>query len=262
MTMGVVMSPFEAWSRASTITCIRLPQDLDELDVLCCDVVSCTLTGRGIVLENCTFNTPSLQAIWRDAPIQSRGRPSTQSRKRTSSRISQRADMPAESMQVEVRFNRALMDGIWVLDPGTKTRLRVPNIDPVKARLSAYQIALALKIQRQASDKGQRITVGQAIERLRDAARELQFGRNLAQRRQALKVLGLSYEETPASEGFPPESSTRQRRDPNPRVAEDFSPESIKDGLHRPPKRDANDNEVRRLRTVIRPPRGTVQVDK
>lgn len=256
------MSPYEAWSRASTMTCIRLPQDLDELDVVCCDVVFCTLTGRGIALENCTFNAPSLQAIWRNAPIQSRRQPSTQSRKGTNGRINQRAERSADGIQVEVRFNRALMDSIWVLDPDTKTRLRVPNIDPIKARLSAYQIALALKIQRQASDRGQRITVGQAIERSRDAARELQFGRNLSQRRQALKILGLSYEETPASEELPPINSSGQRRGQSLGVAEEPSPESIEDSFQRPRERNSNDNEVRRLRTVIRPPRGTVRVGK
>ncbi|WP_157773827.1 hypothetical protein [Variovorax atrisoli] len=87
------------------------------------------------------------------------------------------------------------MASIWVMNPQSKERLQVPNIDPVKATLSAYQIKVAYGLQRRTREQGQKITISQAIQRARDSARDLANATTQSARRRALRLMGLSVEE-------------------------------------------------------------------
>lgn len=228
------MSPYDAWKQAIEASFIRLPAASDELDVVCSDSVTCTLTVKGVVLENCTFNSPHLQAILRDAPRQP-------------------TKKAGAGIPVEVHVNRTLMDAIWVRDPRTRERLRVANIDPAKACLSAYQISAAIKVQKEAEDQGKKIALGQAIQRTRDAARELQRANTQSARRRALKLMGLALDDEPSAEVV--QSSRKRKVRQSSRVGNRSSVLSSRgDDSERIPLAIVDHGEVQRLSTVIRPP--------
>lgn len=183
------MSPLEAWRRGFTVTAIRLPADPDELDVVCSDAQTCTLTTKGIQFANCVFNSDHLQAMLRDA-LWKPGKKTL-------------------SVKVEIRYNRFSMAFIWVMDPATKVRLQVPNLDATKATLSAFQIKVAQDAQHRSQEAGHTITMAEAIKKVRDANRDLNKATTQGARRRALKVLGLNPDESLAPEERPPPAVPR-----------------------------------------------------
>jgi hypothetical protein len=182
------MSPYELWRSASAATPIRLPSNPDELDVICSDAVTCTLTTKGIEVDNCIFNSAYLQAILRQAP--------------------KKPHQKTVSVPVQVRLNRSLMAFIWVMNPRSGERLQVPNIDRTKATLSAFQVQVACRLQRKARDHGQKITISQAIKRARESARDLTQATTQGARRRMLRVTGLSLEEPTSA----PEAPSARRK--------------------------------------------------
>ncbi|MFM9928156.1 hypothetical protein VLK31_34660 [Variovorax sp. H27-G14] len=226
------MSPYELWRSASAVTPVRLPMDPNELDVVCSDSVNCTLTTRGIELDNCTFNSRLLQGILRQAP--------------------KGANPKTMSVPVQVRVNRSLMAFIWVTDPRTNERLQVPNTDSVKAELSAYQIKVARAMQLKGRDQGQTITIAQAIKRSREVVRSLEMANTQSARRRALKLMTLPPEPqipTGAAIAAPParQASSRKHRAANRNFAEGHLVEDVKRQPTIP-----QDEDIPILATVVR----------
>jgi hypothetical protein len=233
------MSPYELWRSASAATSIRLPSDPDELDVICSDAVTCTLTPRGIEVDNCIFNSDHLQAILRQAP--------------------KKPSHKTVSVPVKVRLNRSLMAFIWVMNPKSGERLQVPNIDRTKATLSAFQVKVASRLQRKARDHGQKITTSQAIKRARESARDLTQATTQGARRRMLRVTGLSLEEpTAASEAISATSVRRNSALKGKKRANGVNKKSTTGELAGPSyRRPANpriEDDIPSLTTVVRAP--------
>ena len=231
------MSPYEAWRSGAAVTPIRMPADPDELDVVCSEAVTCTLTTKGIQLENCMFNSDHLQNLLRRAP--------KTSGKRT------------VSAPVHVRVNRSLMSFIWVMDPQSKERLRVPNTDQTLATLSAYQISVVLAVRNKAREAGQRITISQAIVKARDQARDFLKASTQATKRRLLKLLALPPEaSTPTPESPLPASPARRPSLRNRGVIS--SRQSTAGTLYEPtehtPAKTRDEDELPSFRTVVRAP--------
>lgn len=226
------MSPYELWRSASAVTPVRLPVDANELDVICSDTVNCTLTTRGIELDNCTFNSRLLQGILRQAP--------------------KGANSKTMSVPVQVRVNRSLMAFIWVTDPRTNERLQVPNIDSVKAELSAYQIKVARAMQLKGCDQGQKITIAQALKRSREVVRSLEMATTQSARRRALKLMTLPPEPRIATEvviAAPPARRAGSRKH---RVANrNFTEGKLVEAVERQPA-IPQDDDLPILTTVVR----------
>ena len=98
-------SSIDAWKERYTLEQVRLPGDIDELAVICCVSDTRRVSHIGIELENCTFNSSTLQKL----------------RQRVA---------PDGETKVQLRYNTARMDRIWVQDPVTLQRFEVLNQDP------------------------------------------------------------------------------------------------------------------------------------
>ena len=116
------MSPLVAWNNRFEIHQARLPLDITHLDVICCDTCERVISHIGIELDNCTFNSPQLQALRRRAPL--------------GGLRMNGIDEKVRQHLFQVKFNKALMAAIWVTDPTDGTRLRVSNTDLLTADLS------------------------------------------------------------------------------------------------------------------------------
>lgn len=234
------MSPYELWHSASAATSIRLPSDPDELDVVCSDAVTCTLTPRGIEVDNCIFNSDHLQAILRQAP--------------------KTPKQKTVSVPVQVRLNRSLMAFIWVMNPRSGERLQVPNIDRAKAALSAFQVQVACRLQRKARDHGQKITISQAIKRACESARDLAKATTQGARRRMLRVTGLSLEEpTIAPDTLSGASgqrkSSRKRGKRGSGASKKSTIGALTGPIDRPSESRRVDDDIPSFRTVVRPAR-------
>lgn len=165
-------SPIKAWSELYTLDQVRLPGDIDELAVICCESVTRTVSHIGIELENCIFNNSTLQQL-------------------------RRRVAPGGQTKVQLRYNTALMDRIWVQDPVTLQRFEVLNKDPVTRDLSAKQVAALEHVRRISEATGTVITRAQARQRIEEIYRPMLNARNMGDRRRALKILGLTVNESP-----------------------------------------------------------------
>ncbi|NVM89650.1 hypothetical protein FHT32_003307 [Variovorax sp. SG517] len=231
------MSPYELWRSASAATSIRLPSDPDELDVICSDAVTCTLTTKGIEVDNCIFNSDHLQAILRQAP--------------------RKPNQKTVSVPVQVRLNRSLMAFIWVTDPRSGERLQVPNIDRTKAGLSAFQVKVACRLQRKARDHGQKISLSQAIKRARESARDLSQATTQGARRRMLRVTGLSLEESTTVPEAPStrRKSVRKRGNRGNGTSKKSTTGTLGKPINRRPASPRVDDDIPFFTTVVRAPK-------
>ena len=115
------MSPLKRWSDAFRLAELRLPADPDELEIICCDWDTGTVSHIGIEKANCKFNSPALQALRRRHP-------------------------GPQNPVATFRWNKDSMRCVWVQDDISKEWFEVPNTDPAKVKLSAAEVALEKKI--------------------------------------------------------------------------------------------------------------------
>ena len=165
-------SSIDAWKERYTLEQVRLPGDIDELAVICCESDTRTVSHVGIELENCVFNNPTLQQL-------------------------RRRVAPDGQTKVQLRYNTARMDRIWVQDPVTLQRFEVMNHDPATKDLSAKQVAILESIRRKSQSTGTVITRAQARKRIEETYRPLVHAKTMLERRRALKILGLIVNECP-----------------------------------------------------------------
>lgn len=164
-------SSIDAWKERYTLEQVRLPADIDELAVICCESDTRTVSHIGIELETCTFNNSTLQQL-------------------------RRRVAPDGHTKVQLRYNTALMDRIWVQDPVTLQRFEVLNLDPVTKDLSAKQVAALESIRRKSQSNGTVMTRAQARKRMEEIYRPLVQAKTMLERRRALKILGLIVNES------------------------------------------------------------------
>jgi putative transposase len=179
-------SPIDAWKERYTLDQVRLPGDIDELAVVCCESDTRTVSHIGIELENCVFNNSTLQQL-------------------------RRRVAPGGQTKVQLRYNTARMDRIWVQDPVTLQRFEVLNQDPVTKDLSAKQVTALESIRRKSQSTGTVITRAQARKQIEETYRPLVLARTMLERRRALKILGLIVNENPPEKSRKPEPKTRQK---------------------------------------------------
>ncbi len=165
-------SPIDAWNERYTLDQVRLPGDIDELAVICCESDTRTVSHIGIELENCIFNNSMLQQLRRRAA-------------------------PGGQIKVQLRYNTARMDRIWVQDPVTLQRFEVLNRDPDTNDLSAKQVAALELIRRKSQSTGTVITRAQARKKIEEIYRPLLQAKTMLERRRAMKILGLIANEDP-----------------------------------------------------------------
>jgi hypothetical protein len=180
-------SPIDAWNERYTLDRVRLPGYIDELEVICCESDTRTVSHIGIGLENCVFNNSTLQQL-------------------------RRRVAPGGTTKVPVRYNPARMDRIWVQDPVTLQRFEVLNHDPVTKDLSAKQVTALESIRRKSQSTGTVITRAQARKRIEEIYRPLVLAKTMLERRRALKILGLIVNESP------PEKSKKTTPKARPKV--------------------------------------------
>lgn len=166
-------SSIDAWKERYSLEQVRLPGDIDELEVICCESDTRTVSHIGIDLENCVFNSSTLQQL-------------------------RRRVAPGGQTKVQLRYNPARMDRIWVQDPVTLQRFEVMNHDPDTKDLSAKQVAALEAIRSKSQSTGTVITRAQARKRIEEIYRPLVHAKTMLERRRALKILGLiANESTP-----------------------------------------------------------------
>lgn len=165
-------SSIDAWKERYSLEQVRLPGDIDELAVICCESDTRTVSHIGIELENCTFNNSTLQQL-------------------------RRRVAPDGQTKVQLRYNTAKMDRIWVQDPVTLQRFEVLNHDPATKDLSAKQVTALESIRRKSQSIGTVITRAQARKRIEEIYRPLVQAKTMLERRRALKILGLIVNESP-----------------------------------------------------------------
>lgn len=165
-------SPIDAWNQLCLLENVRLPADIDELDVVCSESATRAVSHVGIELENCVFNNSTLQQL-------------------------RRRVAPGAKTTVEVRYNSTRMTRIWVEDPVTHERFEVLNQDPATKDLSAYQVSMLYSVIRKAQSTGTIMTRAQARKKIEEMYRPLLLANTMRERRRALKILGLIAEEKP-----------------------------------------------------------------
>jgi hypothetical protein len=180
-------SSIDAWKERYSLEQVRLPGDIDELEVICCESDTRTVSHIGIELENCIFNNSTLQQL----------------RQRVA---------PGGQTKVQLRYNPARMDRIWVQDPVTLQRFEVMNHDPETKDLSAKQVSALESIRRKSQSTGTVITRAQARKRIEEIYRPLVHAKTMLERRRALKILGLVFNESP------PEKSKKMAPKKRPKV--------------------------------------------
>ena len=165
-------SSIDAWKERYSLEQVRLPGDIDELEVICCGSETRTVSHIGIELGNCVFNNSTLQQL-------------------------RRRVAPGGETKVQLRYNTARMDRIWVQDPVTLQRFEVLNHDPATKDLSANQVSTVEAIRRKSQSIGTVITRAQARKRMEEIYRPLVHAKTMLERRRALKILGLIVNESP-----------------------------------------------------------------
>lgn len=165
-------SSIDAWKERYSLEQVRLPGDIDELEVICCESDTRTVSHIGIELENCVFNNSTLQQL-------------------------RRRVAPGGKTKVELRYNTARMNRIWVQDPVTLQRFEVLNHDPATKDLSANQVSAMEAIRNKSQSIGTVITRAQARKRMEEIYRPLVRAKTMLERRRALKILGLIVSESP-----------------------------------------------------------------
>jgi len=161
-------SPYKAWMEVTSQMPVRLPASKEQLDLACTLPITRRLQAYGV--EVCylrTFNSDELGRLMRRY-------------------------MHARSITVEVRYKPYKLDKVWVKDPDTNTWFVVENYDSETRNTTAWQQEQAQKfIREQKNEQGLVISRAQAQAKLRAIGVELLNAKTMAQRRKALKILGL-----------------------------------------------------------------------
>lgn len=186
------MNPLEKWQQFFRPEEIYLPVDPDELDEICCDTEERTISHVGVEMMNCFFNCTELQEIRRQLPS-------------------------LKDPYVKVKFSRNSLSHVWVVDPKSGHRIKVANVDPEAAELSAYERSEALKIQSsRKKTHGEIIAFGEALRRMKEIGQSLLRANTQTQRRRGFKMLGVVIDEelTPLDPPLP--RRTRRKSGPAP----------------------------------------------
>lgn len=161
-------TPYKAWKETTALMPIRLPPNRERLDLVCTLPVTRKLQAYGV--EVCylrTFMNEELDRL-------------------------RRRYTHAGSITLEVRYKPYKLDKIWVKDPDKQTWFVVENYDSETRNTTAWQQERVERIMREEKDDtGAVISRANAQAKLRAIGTELLAAKTMAQRRKALKMLGL-----------------------------------------------------------------------
>lgn len=184
------MTPLDKWAQFFRPEETYLPLDPDELDEICCDSEERVIAHTGIEILNCFFNNDEVQEIRRQLPS-------------------------LKDPYVKVKFHRDSLSCIWVADPRTGHRVRVPNSDPVAAELSAYEMSEIVKLQ---SDRqrthGETLVFAEALRRMKEIGQSLLRASTQRQRRKGFRMLGMKVDEELTPLEPPPKRKSRRQSAP------------------------------------------------
>lgn len=166
---GPGKSPLQAWQERLQLHELVLPGSIDELEIICCETDLKPIWNIGIELCHCTFNNTPLQELRRALPS-------------------------GDQSSVQVKFNRSQpLHHVWVLDPRDGSRLQVINTCPIRRKLNEQQNKLLTHTQQDAhAATGQTISTSEAYESMQQLAHPFVASQTQAQRRRALKVMGMT----------------------------------------------------------------------
>jgi putative transposase len=159
-------SPYKMWKELTSLMPVRLPASQEHLDLACTIPTTRKLQAYGV--EVCylrTFCNEELERLLRRY---------------------------GKSITVEVRYKPYKLDRVWVKDPGTNEWFIVENYDLETRNTTEWQQEQAQKIIRDEMKAHDMVlSLAEALEKLRSIGRNLQSAKPMAQRRRALKMLGL-----------------------------------------------------------------------
>jgi len=178
------VNPLDKWRQFFRPEETYLPVDPDELDEICCDTEERVISHVGVEIMNCFFNCFELDEIRRQLPS-------------------------LKDPYVKVKFRRDSLSHIWVVDPKSGHRIRVANVDPEAAELSAYEMSEIVKLQsNRKKTHGEIVAFAEALRRMKEIGQSLLRANTQNQRRRGFKMLGLVADE----ELTPLAPSTRRTR--------------------------------------------------
>lgn len=218
------MNPLEQWKRFFSPEETYIPVDPDELEEICCDAEQRVISHIGIEMLNCVFNCFELQEIRRQLPS-------------------------LKNPYVKVKFHRDSLRCIWVVDPRSGDRIRVLNVDPVTAELSAFEMAETIKLQsKQKKTTGEILAFSEALRRMREIGQSLLRANTQGQRRRGFKMLGLVIDEKLTPADPPPARRTQRKSKPaSPGTKQPRSPLPLAERVDKPitaPKTDARPEDL------------------
>lgn len=158
------MSPIERWNQLASPDRLNLPVELDELEIVCCDVIERTITHEGVEWNSTMFQSAALQQLRRRIPA-------------------------SLGFRVQVRHS-GHMARIWVRDPTDETDLEVLNADPATKDLTVPQ-ARELHLVQGRANSANRLTAAEGRKRLRDWSRQLIECKNIRAKRALLRLMNL-----------------------------------------------------------------------
>ena len=161
-------TPYKAWMEATTLMPVRLPPNRERLDLVCTLPITRKLQAYGV--EVCylrTFMNEELDRLRRRYTHEG-------------------------SITLEVRYKPYKLDKIWVKDPDKQTWFVVENYDSETRNTTAWQQEQVEKLMREEKNEtGAVISRATAQAKLRAIGTELLAAKTMAQRRRALKMLGM-----------------------------------------------------------------------
>jgi putative transposase len=165
---GLKTSPSTAWRELTALTPVRLPASTEMMELACTELIERRIQPYGVeVCEVRAFNCEQLQNIRR--LYQHKG-----------------------TVSVSVRFKPKLLDRIWVRDPDSLQWFEIPNGDWQTRDKSQFQLQYMNKMIREAAtNENLTISMAQAYERMREVGGDLRNAKTIAQRKRALRLLGI-----------------------------------------------------------------------
>lgn len=161
-------TPYKSWQQTTELMPVRLAPNKERLDLACTLPITRKLQAYGV--EVCylrTFNNEELERM-------------------------RRRYMHSGAITVEVRYKPYKLDKIWVKDPDKQTWFVVENYDSETRNTTAWQQEQVQRLMREEENEtGAVISRANAQAKLRAIGMELLAAKTMAQRRKALKMLGL-----------------------------------------------------------------------
>lgn len=161
-------TPYKAWMETTALMPVRLPPNRERLDLVCTLPITRKLQAYGV--EVCylrTFMNEELDRL-------------------------RRRYTHAGSITLEVRYKPHKLDRIWVKDPDKQTWFVVENYDSETRNTTAWQQEQVERLMREEKNEtGAVISRATAQAKLRAIGTELLAAKTMAQRRKALKILGM-----------------------------------------------------------------------